>query len=501
MDGYTVKEAASILGIPKQRVWELIARGVLAGKSEVSGAMRVFLQPQPPKVAAPAPPVVRPSNGNGNGGGISAHDLGPFRELLTEFRNLTERYGQALLALGEARGEVAALRTRVELLETRMEIRLPSALSAAVAPSPWESPTSHPMTAHEAAADAMRDAGSLAPEAPSPTAESATAESAMAGGAATEALDESAEAEATTAADGAIASPETRGAVPRIEPAFEPLSVPPSEAVEPAAAPDVVAAIEEAPPEFGRRPRRRRGGSRSAVEGIAQALARADDPTGGSLPGGPETAEALRALRDEMAAAPSRGGSPFLADGEDVMDEPALATAIEVDELLADDQLGGAALEDELELATPREDDPSVAYSPPGSVEEEWVELEAASLEELEIEPDVAEPEVELADTLESVAEPAPQPESAVAEAEARPEPSVESVAEPVDALASGSSEAAAVPTRESSEPSVVLPPGYSTSWEEPDWIAEEDLLEEPVAREPTIEGDSAELAAPSAPE
>ncbi|MDP9273190.1 MAG: hypothetical protein M3O93_06640, partial [Chloroflexota bacterium] len=42
---------------------------------------------------------------------------------------------------------------------------------------------------------------------------------------------------------------------------------------------------------------------------------------------------------------------------------------------------------------------------------------------------------------------------------------------------------------------------GYSTSWEEPDWIAEEDLLEEPVAREPTIEGDSAELAAPSAPE
>lgn len=143
MDGYTVKEAASILGIPKQRVWELIARGVLAGKSEVSGAMRVFLQPQPPKVVEPAPPVVRPSNGNGNGGGISAHDLGPFRELLTEFRNLTERYGQALLALGEARGEVAALRTRVELLETRMEIiRLPSPSSAGVAPSPWESPAS-----------------------------------------------------------------------------------------------------------------------------------------------------------------------------------------------------------------------------------------------------------------------------------------------------------------------------------------------------------------------
>jgi hypothetical protein len=508
MDGYTVKEAASILGIPKQRVWELIARGVLAGKSEVSGAMRVFLQPQPPKVAEPAPPVVRPSNGNGNGGGISVHDLGPFRELLTEFRNLTERYGQALLALGEARGEVAALRMRVELLETRMEIRLPSPSIAPVAPSPWESPTSEPATAHEPAADAMRDGGGLAPEAGS-----AIAGSAMAEGALSEAPAESS-AEAPTATDGAVASPEAPGALPRIEPAFEPLPVPPFEPVEPVATLDVEERAEEAPPEFGRRPRRRRGGSRSAVEGIAQALARADDPTGGSLPGGPETAEALRALRDEMAAAPSRGGSPFLADGEDVMDEPALATAIEVDELLADDQLGGAALQEELELATPREDEPSVAYSPPGSVEEEWVGLETASLEELEIEPEVVEPAVELADTLESVAEPAagaesvaepaPQPESAVAEQGAQPEPfaqSVESAAEPVDALASGLSEAAAVLTRESSEPSVVLPPGYSTSWEEPDWIAEEDLLEQPAALEPTVQDDSAELATPSAPE
>ena len=51
--------------------------------------------------------------------------MSAFRELLTEFRNLTERYGQALLALGEARGEVASLRTRVDLLEARLDLRLP----------------------------------------------------------------------------------------------------------------------------------------------------------------------------------------------------------------------------------------------------------------------------------------------------------------------------------------------------------------------------------------
>ena len=71
----------------------------------------------------------RPAGGGiGNGGEHRdpGFEASPFRELLTEFRNLTERYGQALLALGEARGEVAALRTRVELLEARVDLRLPS---------------------------------------------------------------------------------------------------------------------------------------------------------------------------------------------------------------------------------------------------------------------------------------------------------------------------------------------------------------------------------------
>jgi hypothetical protein len=120
INGYSVTEAASVLGVPTERVWELLARGVLAGAPEGETGMRVFLQPRPgpPSItarqfdeAAAAPR----SNG-------PERELSPFRELLTEFRNLTERYGQALLALGEARGEVASLNAAVAAALTLGEI-------------------------------------------------------------------------------------------------------------------------------------------------------------------------------------------------------------------------------------------------------------------------------------------------------------------------------------------------------------------------------------------
>lgn len=127
MNGYSVTEAATVLGVPTERVWELLARGVLAGAPEGENGMRVFLQPRqaPAPIATPDEPAA--SNG-------PDREMSPFRELLTEFRNLTERYGQALLALGESRGEVASLRSRVDLLEARIDLRLPMGAPAA---SPW----------------------------------------------------------------------------------------------------------------------------------------------------------------------------------------------------------------------------------------------------------------------------------------------------------------------------------------------------------------------------
>ena len=84
MEGYSVTEAASILGVPTERVWELLARGVLSGAPEGETGMRVYLQPR----RAPAPPAAEP--GRPNGDAEPTRELSPFRELLTEFRNLTD---------------------------------------------------------------------------------------------------------------------------------------------------------------------------------------------------------------------------------------------------------------------------------------------------------------------------------------------------------------------------------------------------------------------------
>ena len=136
MEGYSVTEAASVLGVPTERVWELLARGVLSGVPDGETGMRVFLQPRP------APPAVEePTRSNGHPNARETDgEASPFRELLTEFRGLTERYGQALLALGEARGEVASLRSRVDVLEARMDLRLPYASPPSSDPA-WGGPS------------------------------------------------------------------------------------------------------------------------------------------------------------------------------------------------------------------------------------------------------------------------------------------------------------------------------------------------------------------------
>lgn len=154
MDGYTVEEAASVLGVPRERVWELLARGIITGSADLGGAMRVRLKAEPAAVPAPTP-VDRPADA----GYAASTEVTPFRELLTEFRSLTERYGQALLALGEARGEVAGLRSRVDLLEARVDLRLPSSaapISSSWSSTPWPTPTERvvqppPMPSAEAA--------------------------------------------------------------------------------------------------------------------------------------------------------------------------------------------------------------------------------------------------------------------------------------------------------------------------------------------------------------
>ncbi|MEO6294678.1 MAG: hypothetical protein ABIP01_03005 [Candidatus Limnocylindria bacterium] len=165
MEGYSVTEAALVLGVPTERVWELLARGVLSGAPEGDTGMRVYLQPRP----APAPPQATPSNGNGGTHEPDRERL-PFRELLTEFRGLTERYGQALLALGEARGEVAALRSRVDLLEARMDLRLPPAQPASpptawtATPIPFPAERAVVPTAPTAATEPMHDEAEAGPE-------------------------------------------------------------------------------------------------------------------------------------------------------------------------------------------------------------------------------------------------------------------------------------------------------------------------------------------------
>ncbi len=292
MDGYTVDEAAEVLGIPGKRVWELITSGVLAASSEGRSGMRVFLQPRTT--------TEMESTGSGEPHGSEAT---PFRELLTEFRNLTDRYGQALLALGEARGEVASLRGRVDLLEARIDVRHAPPRIAPVGSWPIA-----PSIAHDADDAGLDDISGLAPpaetqevgddersyEAVSPEAQQVGDGEPIAGGLVAEPI---AEAEPEAVADPEPEAASVVDALPRDD------------------------ALAEPPPEeHDGRSRRRRSkpGHTTTLADIPAALARAEDPTAAELRNATEEAAPVAAARDDVAQAARLDAEPetTLADGE-----------------------------------------------------------------------------------------------------------------------------------------------------------------------------------------
>ena len=449
IEGYSVDEAASVLGVPKGRVWELLARGILAGTPEDGGGMRVYLQGRPmePIVGKPpqsrqSEPDERPPRTNGNRGehGQPGFEASPFRELLTEFRNLTERYGQALLALGEARGEVASLRTRVELLEARVDLRLPSSAPFVQ----W------------------------APRPPGPEADES------------EPVADATDMEATAAV-----VPDTIEAEP--EPLEAVVEVPPA----PEAGAQAAPAAPRSPKRGSSRPRSRRQGARSATKGFVDALARAQDPTISPLPGGDAAQTAFNELRERIRreslgaearesteateARESTGATEAIeAEAADSIDvgEAAPAEAVELDPLLADEELGGAMQE------APITSMEAVAAEEPAS----------SSLAE-------TSDQVEAVAQVEQLEEGEPVPVQQFVESEepvAHEEP-VELVEPPASAPPAEPETAA-----EAIEAAEPVAPTYSHEWDEPDWIAEEDIdwgTEQPQAQlEAVALGESPEV-------
>jgi hypothetical protein len=357
MDGYSVQEAASVLGVAEGRVWELLARGVLLGTPE-GDSMRVFLKAEPGPITAASPREETPRT-NGNGGSHPPNaEASAFRELLTEFRGLTERYGQALLALGEARGEVAGLRSRVDQLEARLDLRLPPPIDAA--PVAWDS-LSVPASTREP----------------------------------------------------------------------EPATPPPIKAPRPA--------------RQAQRPRKVRS-SREAVEGFADALARAQDPNP------PDLAEG----RDEPETAPDESTEPIIASAEEPQEPMAVADAAQTAEQVAADEVAAdtdevlsavagveAPVEDlavdeaATEASTAEVEPPTysaVVVEPDWFADGDFAWLDAAELEasppsaSSEATPDATEPEPEAAaaEPEATAAEPeatAAEPEATAAEPEMQAEP------------------------------------------------------------------------------
>jgi hypothetical protein len=451
LEGYTVTEAASVLGVPSERVWELIARGVLAAEPEGKTGMRVFLQPRTP---VPAHRGGRSENGDAE----RSSDADPFRALLTEFRNLTERYGQALLALGEARGEVASLRSRVDLLEARIDLRLPS--SAAEPPVAWNPPPAPAPDDRRAAAVAAPDTGAGPADEPEPT-------------------------EATVAPIEAIPEP--------VEAAVEPVEAIP----EPAEAPD----------EDARATRRRRRtlSNREAVAWFAEAIARADDPSRPELLRTADVAEALAALGGETTTQGEAAVEEELLVGASASAvEVPIAEELEPEELEPQAERSGADAMPPVEVDSP--DEPQ----PPVEPERQATEAATAPREGLD---QSADGQTGTAVTAEGVEPPAPiapslaphvtdegptahdepgdwlRPDAELeAQTQVEPEPELERQPEPSQAT----TDATAPPT-EASDLSA-----YTTQFDEPDWITDDDLGGAASASVPDEERTDADVAAPT---
>ncbi|HEX3218448.1 MAG TPA: hypothetical protein VHU77_00225 [Candidatus Limnocylindria bacterium] len=414
MDGYSVKDAALVLGIPERRVWELIARGVLSSAREGPDGMRVYLQPrsaveasEPRIYRADEPGATPPTNGNGG-----SHEMSPFRELLTEFRSLTERYGQALLALGEARGEVASLRGRVELLEARMDLRLPGTRPASTVA--WEIPGYPP---EEPAAE---------PEAePDVT-------------------------EADEATEAALADEQAA-------PAGEQLADEGDQAEEAAGPATQTTAPSVARQRRAESRRRKIKGGRSALVGIAEALARAEDPTLAELPGAQDAAEAMAALQREVDAAHAPeesagepGEAPEPLDEKEALETPdpmdADMSDVLVEASMPAISVPAAGLVADAEEAYEGEDQAEVP---------DVIEVSYVTLTEVEEEPaEEIQPQAE--------AEAAAPPEPAPAPLEPAAEPELEQEPEPEP---QGTHELLAAPDSP-----------YSADVVEPDWFADGDF-------------------------
>ena len=428
MMGYSVTEAASVLGVPTERVWELLARGVLVGEPEGEAGMRVFLQPRPAPapVAHPDDTITARSNG-------PERELSPFRELLTEFRSLTERYGQALLALGEARGEVASLRSRVDMLEARIDLRLPMGPPTAAA---W-------------------------PTQPQPVAEPV-----------------------------------------------------------PASGTDAAADHDEEHDDDAHRPRPR--GARRAIEGFAEALARAEDPSLSDLAGAGD-ADALAAFRSEADATEAQAADSERILPREVMPAEPVLVAEEAPEVPSDaaEAVPTEEAEPPVEALERGEDTPQQADLPGIREEPEPAIVEPEPVPASE-EPEAVDPWAEPVDALASPVDVGPEPVDAELEADEHepvaiePEP-VDAEAEPAtgerDVAPATADDAPTAIARDAEEVEPSAPPEavaaeaeptefdtarYTTDIEQPDWYeAEADDDTRTAAEEEPVD-DSADASATS---